>query len=129
MIMFGSEQSCSSSDGSSTKISYGKEMDYNYIGRDGGAERIGFETYQCAAGVEETHRWLLGGGGGGGQVEKDHGLSRLWEEAPLEYNYEEIKQLLGSINGYTNNNDHNLPLDDPTGSGGRGSFKSQGRVM
>ncbi|XP_008808878.2 transcription factor MYB36 [Phoenix dactylifera] len=129
MIVFGSEQSCSSSDGSSTQISYGKEMDYNYnIGRAGGAEQMGFESYLFPAGIEETHRWLLGGGGGG-QVERDYGLSRLWEEAPLEYNYEEIKQLLGSIHGYTNNNDHNLSLDDPSGSGGRGSFKSQGRVM
>ncbi|KAG1362589.1 transcription factor RAX2 [Cocos nucifera] len=80
-IMFGSEHSCSSSDGSSTQISYGK-MDHNYICRGGGGEQMGFESSLCGGGIE------------------DYGPSRLWEEAPLEYNYEEIKQLL------RNNNDH-----------------------
>lgn len=36
----------------------------------------------------------------GGSGMEDCGPSSLWEESPLEYNYEEIKQLL------RNSNDH-----------------------
>ncbi|OAY74865.1 Transcription factor RAX1 [Ananas comosus] len=108
MIMFGGEQSCSSSDGSCTQISYG--------GGGGGGERLGFESFFYGS-FEENQKCFTGGGGGGGggegEVERSNGL--FWD-APLEYNYEEIKQLLVSSNSGCNNSSNNNNNNNNNGS-------------
>ncbi|OAY70537.1 Transcription factor RAX2 [Ananas comosus] len=130
MIMFGGEQSCSSSDGSCTQISYG--------GGGGGGERLGFESFFYGS-FEENQKCFTGGGGGGGgggegEVERSNEL--FWD-APLEYNYEEIKQLLVSANSGCNNSSNNnnnnnngssnsfFIVDDPeTRNATKGSYKA-----
>ncbi|RCV32777.1 hypothetical protein SEVIR_7G015100v4 [Setaria viridis] len=98
MIVFGSDQqSCSSSDGahSQPQFGHGKELSFDgYFGYNNGS-------------IEHDHRLL--------QLQDHHQA-----QAPVEYNYEEIKQLLMSS---TTGNLHGHGQD-----GGMEGFGSQGKV-
>ncbi|CAL5033362.1 unnamed protein product [Urochloa decumbens] len=99
MIVFGSDQqSCSSSDGahSQPQFGYGKELSFDgYFGYNNGS-------------IEHDHRLL--------QLQDHHQA-----QAPVEYNYEEIKQLLMSS---TAGNLHGHAQE----GGGIEGFGSQGKV-
>ncbi|KAJ0967302.1 hypothetical protein J5N97_024219 [Dioscorea zingiberensis] len=100
-LMFGGETSCStSSDGSCSQISY----DYNNIGVL--HEQIAYE--HCFY----DHKFMLGMGG----------------EVPIDYGYEEIKELLGGNNNntVTGCNDN---IYAATGTTRVGSFKVQEKFM
>lgn len=94
LLMFGSEGSFSSSDGS-TQISYGREVKQ---------EEMGFQTY-ISNGLEDTHKFLLNYGCNGGQnvnqlAEKP---SACFGEIPLDYAVEDVKQPINSSNSGANN--------------------------
>ncbi|KAF8397751.1 hypothetical protein HHK36_016673 [Tetracentron sinense] len=77
LLMFGAEASCSSnSDGGGSSA----------IG-----EQMGFDQSYFYNGVEENQKFMLGNGGVNGWTEKVNG--GLWGETPLEYGFEEFKQI------------------------------------
>uniref|UniRef100_A0A1D1ZFP5 Transcription factor RAX2 n=1 Tax=Anthurium amnicola TaxID=1678845 RepID=A0A1D1ZFP5_9ARAE len=106
LLMFGGEQS--SSDGSCNHISYGREIEYD----------LGLETLFYGSGVDDHQKLLHGAAAGGVQTERGNGM---WGEAPIDYAYEDIKQLMITSNTGCNS----LFLGDPTGGAIRGSCKSQ----
>ncbi|XP_068646361.1 transcription factor RAX2-like [Aristolochia californica] len=125
LLIFGSEQSCSSSDGSgSNPISY-KEGGYEY-------EQLGLDNYNFYThnGFDEHQKVLMSSGNGGGGCGSVAGCgekgSGLWAEPPLEYGLEEIKQLISSGGGCNNQNQDYPFLND--GNVIRGN-KSNGRFM
>ncbi|EHA8591272.1 transcription factor RAX1 [Cocos nucifera] len=103
LLMFGSEQSCSSSDGSCTQISYGSNVvDYELC--NGGQPMRSLESFL----YEETQKLLLGDG-----------------EASLDYNIEEIKPFV-SPNNWCNS----LFGDDLSSATTKDiSFKTTGKAM
>ncbi|KAJ4970634.1 hypothetical protein NE237_003733 [Protea cynaroides] len=114
LLMFGgTEPSCSSSDAScSNQISYGKEIDFEYGGGVNGEQQqqqqqqhMGLVTYPYN-GVGENQEFLVGSNNGGQEIdgwqwstEKPNGM---WGEVPLEYELEEIKQVINNSNGCGN---------------------------
>nr|DAD28563.1 TPA_asm: hypothetical protein HUJ06_030031 [Nelumbo nucifera] len=99
LLMFGGEPSCSSSDGSCNQISYGKDMEYEYCGGRGGvanSEQMDLESF-FYNGVSEDQKFMAEGNNGGcgvdGWTQKPNGV---WEETPLDYGLEEIKQFITS---------------------------------
>ncbi|XP_010940766.1 uncharacterized protein [Elaeis guineensis] len=104
LLMFGSEHSCSSSDGSCTQISYGSNVVVDYELCNGGQQMRSLESFL----YEETQKLLLGDG-----------------EASLEYNIEEIKPLVGP-----NNWCNSLFGDDLSSATTKDiSFKTTGKAM
>ncbi|CAN6247606.1 unnamed protein product [Urochloa humidicola] len=105
MIVFGSDQqSCSSSDGgahSQPQFGHGKELSFD-----------GYFGYGNGSIIEHDHRLL--------QLQDHHQA-----QAPVEYNYEEIKQLLMSS---TTGNLHGGHGQDGGGGGMEGFGGSQGKV-
>lgn len=103
-LTFGSEPSCSSSDGSCSQISYGREVKQ---------EEMGFQGYY-SNGFEENHKFMLSYGNSnsncnGGEnlnqwTEKPNGY--FGETPPSDYTLEDVKQLIScsSINGCNNDN-------------------------
>ncbi|XP_008800556.2 transcription factor MYB36-like [Phoenix dactylifera] len=104
LLMFGTEQSCSSSDGSCNQISYGSNVDYELYN---GGQQLGSLDSFLHCGTQGTEKLLLGGGGGSS-----------------ECNIEEIKPLVSPINWY------NSPFgDDLNGAATKDvSLKTQGRA-
>ncbi|KAK4607535.1 hypothetical protein RGQ29_001398 [Quercus rubra] len=85
LLMFGSEGStCSSSDGSCTQISYGREVKQ---------EEMGFQSY-ISNGLEENQKFMLNYGSNsiGGQ----NVTNGYFGEIPLDYGIEDVKQLISS---------------------------------
>nr|CAD1820961.1 unnamed protein product [Ananas comosus var. bracteatus] len=113
LLIFGGDQSCSSSDGSCTQIHYGsgRDIEFDLLNISAGDhQQVSLESY-LFNGVEDAQKLLLisGGGGGGGG-------------ASFEYNYpEEIKPIVGS----GNNGCNSLYLNDPTS----GCIKNQGKYL
>ncbi|KAG1361416.1 transcription factor MYB36 [Cocos nucifera] len=105
LLMFGSEQSCSSSDGSCNQISYGSNVDYELCNV---GQQMGSLDSFLHCGSAEAEKLLLAGG-----------------EASLEYNMDEIKPLVSPINWYSN--PFGDDLSSPTAKDS--SCKSQGRAM
>jgi len=102
MIVFGSDQqSCSSSDGmhSQPQFGHGKELSFD-----------GYFGYNNGSSIDHDHSRLL-------QLQDHHQA-----QVPVEYNYEEIKQLLLSSTT-TGNNLHGHGQD-----GSMEGFGSQGKV-
>ncbi|OAY67395.1 Transcription factor RAX3 [Ananas comosus] len=116
LLIFGGDQSCSSSDGSCTQIHYGsgRDIEFDLLNISAGDhQQVSLESY-LFNGVEDAQKLLLisGGGGGGGGC----------GGASFEYNYpEEIKPIVGS----GNNGCNSLYLNDPTS----GCIKNQGKYL
>ncbi|XP_048233550.1 transcription factor RAX2 [Ricinus communis] len=118
VLMFGSEASCSSnnSDGSCSQISYGREVKQ---------EEMGFQSF-ISNGYEENQKFMLNYCSNGGDhhhqqhqdqdnlnqwsstttAEKTNG-SGYFETATLEYDLEDVKQLISSSNNSNNNTNSN----------------------
>ncbi|KAI4300322.1 hypothetical protein L6164_033713 [Bauhinia variegata] len=96
VLMFGSEASCSSSDGSSNnQINRVKEAEH---GNGTFVQQIGVHDYlYSTSGVEEGTQKLMVSSAGSisGWTERQSGL---WAENPLDYGLEEIKQLISTNN-------------------------------
>ncbi|MBA0594707.1 hypothetical protein Gorai_011601 [Gossypium raimondii] len=95
-LMFGSESSCTSSDGSSGHISFGREMKQENMSY--------FQGFCATNGYEDNHNFMLNPGtnNGGKNVNQ-------WAEKPREYNLEndleDFKRLISSSsNNCCNNN-------------------------
>lgn len=91
LLMFGSEGSCSSSDGSCTQISYGREIKQ---------EVMAFQGY-ISDGLEENQKFMLNYGSNEGEnvnqwAEKPHAY--FGDQVPLECDLENVKQLVISSN-------------------------------
>ncbi|KAK8697941.1 hypothetical protein V6N13_114073 [Hibiscus sabdariffa] len=100
-IMFGSEASCSSSDGSCSQMSYGREMNQEDMGNFQG-------FWACNNGYEENHKLMLSGGvheNVNQWTEKPSGYNG---ETPLDYDVEDVKRLINS----SCNNDNHLLIDE-----------------
>ncbi|XWS71866.1 hypothetical protein CRYUN_Cryun03dG0174600 [Craigia yunnanensis] len=100
-FMFGSEPSCSSSDGSCSQISYGREIKQ---------EDMSFQGFGGSNGYEDNHKFMLnyGTNNGGENVSQwTEKPSGYYEECPLDYDLEDVKRL---INASSNNccNDNNF---------------------
>ncbi|KAB1223531.1 Transcription factor RAX3 [Morella rubra] len=101
LLIFGSEASCSSSDGSSNNhISHSKERDYEYGGGAGApAETYGevqMGLHNCFYnGVDGSQRFSTSNGSdhGNGLIERQNAM---WGGSTLDYGLEEIKQLISS---------------------------------
>lgn len=107
LLMFGSEGStCSSSDGSCTQISYGREVKQ---------EEMGFQSY-ISNGLEENQKFMLNYGSNsiGGQ----NVANGYFGEIPLDYGIEDVKQLISSStncsNSLLNNIDENKTQEKVT---------------
>lgn len=105
--MFGSEGStCSSSDGSCTQISYGREVKQ---------EEMGFQSY-ISNGLEENQKFMLNYGSNsiGGQ----NVANGYFGEIPLDYGIEDVKQLISNStncsNSLLNNIDENKTQEKVT---------------
>ena len=106
--MFGSEGSCStSSDGSCTQISYGREIKQ---------EEMGFQSY-ISNGLEENHKFMLNYGSnnilGGGDQNMNHWTNErangYFGEIPFDYHgLEDVKQLISSNNVSNNSLFNNI---------------------
>ncbi|KAF5471880.1 hypothetical protein F2P56_008644 [Juglans regia] len=105
---FGSEVSCSSSDRSSNNlISHSKEGDFEYGGGSTGVgavetcgegQVLGLKNcfFNGAQGNQSSLMTSNGGDNVNDWMEKQNGM---WEETPLDYGLEEIKQLISSTGG------------------------------
>ena len=101
LFMFASEASCSSSDGSGSQISFGRDIKQEEMGN--------FQSY-IPTGFEENHKFMMGYGGSNGG--HDHNVNH-WPEKPNgcfggspldQYNLdqEDVKQqLISCSNGCT----------------------------
>jgi myb proto-oncogene protein len=108
LLMFGSEGSCStSSDGSCTQISYGREIKQ---------EEMGFQSY-ISNGLEENHKFMLNYGSnniiGGGDQNMNHWTNErangYFGEIPFDYHgLEDVKQLISSNNVSNNSLFNNI---------------------
>ncbi|KAI4334345.1 hypothetical protein L6164_019048 [Bauhinia variegata] len=89
LLMFGSEGSCSSSDGSCSQINHAREIKQ---------EEMGFQNCMCS-GFEDSNRFMFSyGSNNGGEninqlAEKPDGCLG---ESILDYGLEDIKQLISS---------------------------------
>ncbi|KAK9279031.1 hypothetical protein L1049_012706 [Liquidambar formosana] len=102
ILMFGNEASCcSSSDGSgTTQISYGREIKQELD--------MNFHSY-ISNGFEENQKFMLGYSSNNGAEnvnngwtdEKTNGCFGAGDPPPLEYDVEEVKQLISSTNNAT----------------------------
>ncbi|KAE8711417.1 Transcription factor RAX1 [Hibiscus syriacus] len=94
LIMFGSEPSCSSSDGSCSQISYGREMKQE--------DMSNFQGLCASDGYEDNHKFMLSCGVNGG--------------TPLDYDLEDVKRLINynGDNNCCNNNNHVLIDENKT---------------
>ncbi|MQL98236.1 hypothetical protein Taro_030938 [Colocasia esculenta] len=119
----GDHQSSSSSDGSCNHVSYGRDLDFDLVGGTVGVnQQVGLETLLYGCGVDDNHKILIGAA-----AAADAGGERgngLWGEAPVDYTYDEIKQLISSASAGCNSN---FSLDDPSSGAIRGSCNTQGR--
>ncbi|XP_022752909.1 transcription factor RAX2-like [Durio zibethinus] len=89
-LIFGSEPSCSSSDGSCSQISYGREIKQ---------EDMGFQGFGVSNGYEENHKFMLsyGTNNGGENVNQwTEKLSGSYGECPLDYDLEDVRRLISS---------------------------------
>ncbi|WOL05829.1 hypothetical protein Cni_G14560 [Canna indica] len=96
MITFGIDQSCSSSSDhglSCTQFSYKSIKDFGYD-YDCGGDHMGMG--KCPFGAMEDNKLFVGGG------------CNQVDSSELEYNYDEIKQLLISNFGCNSNNNNNI---------------------
>lgn len=94
VLMFGSEGSCNSSDGSCSQISYGREIKQ---------KEMAFQSY-VSNGLEQNHKFMLNYGSSGGQnvnpwAEK---ANACFGEIPIDYGLEDVKQLISSTNAGSN---------------------------
>ena len=99
--VFVGEASCSSSDGScSNQISQSKEVEYEYGGARGnngankGDQPIGMHSYNFYE-ADENQK-LMASNGGGANEWSEKSSNGLWGETPLDYELEEIKQLIST---------------------------------
>ena len=92
IFMFGSEASCSSSDGSGgggSQISFGREIKQEEMGN--------FQGYSIHTGYEENNKFLMGYGGSNGNQWPEKG-NGCFGESPLDYHQyslvdeEDVKQ-------------------------------------
>ncbi|CAL9203414.1 transcription factor MYB87 [Musa acuminata AAA Group] len=110
LIVFGGDHhSCSSSDGSSIQIGYGR--DFNH-GLYNGRENMGFESHLY--GGLETEKLLLGGGGGGG-----------CEASSIGYSFGEVKPTIACPTDAC----HGLYLDGRSGAATDTSFRNIASAM
>ncbi|GAV66476.1 Myb_DNA-binding domain-containing protein [Cephalotus follicularis] len=100
-LMFGSEASCSSSDGSCSQISYGREIKQEDIS--------GFQSY-ISNGFEENPKFMLSYGSDNVNQWGDNKPNGYFGETPLEYDLEGVKQLISSNS--EGNNDNNMVFDE-----------------
>lgn len=96
LLMLGSEGSCSSSDGSCTQLSYGREIKQ---------EVMAFQGY-ISDGLEENQKFMLNYGRNGGEnvsqwAETPHAY--FGDQVPLECDLEDVKQLVIRSNSSANN--------------------------
>ncbi|KDP43985.1 hypothetical protein JCGZ_05452 [Jatropha curcas] len=109
LLVFGSEASCSSnSDGSCSQISYG--------GRDIKQEEMGLQSL-ISNGYEENQKFMLSYNNGSENLnqwaEKASGyFGEITTTNPLEYDLEDVKQLISSSSGSNNSNYNNLLIDE-----------------
>ncbi|XP_022756573.1 transcription factor RAX2-like [Durio zibethinus] len=98
-LMFGSEPSCSSSDGSCSQISYGREIKQ---------EDMSFQGLGTSNVYEDNHKFMLnyGTNSGGENVNQwTEKPSGYYGECPLDYDLEDVKRLISSSsNNCCNNN-------------------------
>ncbi|KAJ8899856.1 hypothetical protein K2173_019559 [Erythroxylum novogranatense] len=96
LLMFGSEASCSSSDGSyNNQINHVTESEYENVGGRGTSksEQTGLQEY-FYNGIEDEQKLVLSNGGAEEwSHEKRNGL---WGDNPSDYGLEEINQLISS---------------------------------
>ncbi|XVF68515.1 hypothetical protein PTKIN_Ptkin11bG0008900 [Pterospermum kingtungense] len=111
-LMFGSEPSCSSSDGSCGQISYGcreiKQEDMSTT-----TTTTTFQGFGGSNGYEENHKFMLSYGGGENANQlTDEKPSEYYGEYPLDYALEDVKRLISSSS--TNNccNNNNFFIDE-----------------
>ncbi|KAK6246857.1 hypothetical protein QUC31_018422 [Theobroma cacao] len=102
-LMFGSEPSCSSSDGSCSQISYGREIKQ---------EDMSFQGFGASTGYEDNHKFMLdyGTNNGGANVNQwTEKPSGYYGECSLDYDLEDVKRLISSssTNNCCNNNNNN----------------------
>ncbi|KAM3689270.1 hypothetical protein ACB098_09G034100 [Castanea mollissima] len=101
LLMFGSEASCSSSDGSSNNlINHGNgEREYEYGGNYGEVQMGGLQqSFLYNGNIDGNQRFMISNGDGdvnGNWIQKQNGM---WNDHPLDYGLEEIKQLISTSN-------------------------------
>lgn len=103
LLMFGSEASCSSSDGSSNNlINHGNgEREYEYGGNYGEVQMGGLQqSFLYNGNIDGNQRFMISNGDGDGDVngnwiQKQNGM---WSDPPLDFGLEEIKQLISTSN-------------------------------
>ncbi|XWS53333.1 hypothetical protein CRYUN_Cryun11dG0147900 [Craigia yunnanensis] len=103
-LMFGSEPSCSSSDGSCSQISYGREIKQ---------EDMSFQGFGASNGYEENNKFMLSYGinNGGENVNQwTEKPSGYYGECPLDYDLEDVKRLISSSS--TNCCNNNIFIDE-----------------
>lgn len=90
LFMFGSEASCSSSDGSGSQISFGREIKQEEMGN--------FQSYGYE---EENHKFFMGcyGGSFGESTLGDHQYSLDHQGEEVEEDVKQQQQLISSSNG------------------------------
>ncbi|KAG4135480.1 hypothetical protein ERO13_D08G217400v2 [Gossypium hirsutum] len=99
-LMFGSEPSCSSSDGSS----HGKEIKQEDVSN--------FQGFCAPNGYEDNHKFMLSYGNRNQWAEKPSGYHG---ETPLDYDLEDVKRLIDSSssnNSCNNNNNNHFFIDE-----------------
>ena len=92
LMRFGGEASCSSSDGScSNQMRHVKEEYEHGGGANNNTEQVGLQNY-LQNGAEDDQKLMVSSGGAGHGVLDVWKQIGLWEENPLDYGLEEIKQ-------------------------------------
>ncbi|XVF20300.1 hypothetical protein REPUB_Repub11eG0186300 [Reevesia pubescens] len=108
-LMFGSEPSCSSSDGSCSQISYGREIKQE-------ADMSNFQGFGASNAFEDNQKFMLSYGTNNGV---DHQNVNQWTDqkpngyygdSPLDYDLEDVKRLISSSS--INNNNNNFFIDE-----------------
>ncbi|KAI4322311.1 hypothetical protein L6164_022018 [Bauhinia variegata] len=96
VLMFGSEGSCSSSDGSCSQISHGREMKQ---------DEMGFRQNYVCSGFEDSNRFMFsyGSNNGGDNVNQWVESNGCLGESALDYGLEDIKLLISSNSSSSNN--------------------------
>ncbi|THG05158.1 transcription factor RAX2-like [Camellia sinensis] len=117
LVFVGDQASCSSSDGSCSQISHGKEIKQ---------EDMGFQSYM-SNGFEENHKFMLDYGNnnnpnnGGDQnlisstctwIDEKPNVNGYFGNTPLEYDLEEVKKLISTDNECNNNNNNSFFFND-----------------
>ena len=110
MLVFGSETSCSSSDGSCSQVSLGREIKQ---------EEMGFQNLMF--GDQNTNRFMLSQGNinhDGGEeyvhqwTEKPNGCFFQTQQTALDYDLEVIKQLISTNSGSNYSNNEYFSIDE-----------------